>query len=80
MLVRSIPLSFGMYKENLHERMIHADWDFCVCKVFVRNPRKSSYMRPQGPNWGPNRALSDSYSVTTEELLINRPGDYCICY
>ena len=29
---------------------------------------------------GPNRALSDSYSVTTEELLVNRPGDYCIRY
>ena len=25
-------------------------------------------------------ALSDSYSVTTEELLVNRPGHYCICY
>ena len=23
---------------------------------------------------------SDSYSVTTEELLVNRPGDYCIRY
>ena len=33
-----------------------------------------------GPNWGPNRALSDSYSVTTEELLVNRLGDYCIRY
>ena len=29
---------------------------------------------------GPNRALSDSYSVTTEELLVNRLGDYCIPY
>ena len=25
-------------------------------------------MNNQGPNWNPNRALSDSYSVTTEEL------------
>ena len=25
-------------------------------------------MNDQGPNWGPNWALSDSYSVTTEEL------------
>ena len=24
---------------------------------------------------GPNRALSDSYSVATEELLVNRLGD-----
>ena len=37
-------------------------------------------MNDQGPNWGPNGALSDSYSVTTEELLVNRLGDYCICY
>ena len=29
----------------------------------------------QGPNWGPNGALSGGYSVTTEELLVNRRGD-----
>ena len=49
--VRSIPRSFGMYKENLRERvlmlMIHPDSDFCVHNVLVRNPPKSSYMRPQ---------------------------------
>ena len=32
-------------------------------------------MNDQGPNWGPNRAPSDSYSDTTEELLVNRLGD-----
>ena len=31
-------------------------------------------MNDQGPNWGPSGALSDSYSVTTEELLVNRGG------
>ena len=25
-------------------------------------------MNDQGPNWGPNGALSDGYSVTAEEL------------
>ena len=37
-------------------------------------------MNDQGPNWGPDGALCDSYSVTTEELLVNRLVDYCICY
>ena len=36
-------------------------------------------MNNWGPNWGPN-GLGDSYSVTTEELLVNRLGDYCIHY
>ena len=37
-------------------------------------------MNDQGPNGGPNRALSDSNSETTEELLVKRLGDYCIHY
>ena len=37
-------------------------------------------MNNQGPNWGPNGTLSDSYSVTTEELLVNWLGDYCTRY
>ena len=32
-------------------------------------------MNDQGPNWGPNGALSESHSVTTDELLVNRLGD-----
>ena len=31
-------------------------------------------------NQGPNVALSDSYSETSEELLVNRLGDYSIRY
>ena len=54
----------------------------CVCEVFTMRYAKTWVVTEEwmSNEWWMTRGLSDSHSVTTEELLVNRLGDYCICY